>query len=113
MLLVLLVSCQAESQWTLFATRTPKTEGSLPNTRHFEIYSQPLNSEEECRKAAPEFLWYQNHGEDRPQFLYQSTFCAQDCKISNAASNKLNAEHSRSQKPISLGEYNCKTVITL
>jgi hypothetical protein len=106
-ILVLLVfGCQnkeaASGKWKLFATREKMVDGTLPNSTSFATHSVDTDSEEACRKNATEFLYYQNHGEERPDFQYKQAICAFNCTAPEGL-----------KEGFSLKEYSCQKVVGL
>jgi hypothetical protein len=105
-LMLLLVSCQnkeaASGKWKLFATREKMVDSTLPDSTTFSTHSVDTDSEEACRKNATEFLYYQNHGEERPDFQYKQAICALNCTVPEGL-----------KEGFSLKEYSCQKVIAL
>jgi hypothetical protein len=103
-MILLLVSCQAKepAKWKLFAVREKMADSILPDTLNFSTHSIDSDSEEACRKNSTEFLYYQNHGEERPDFQFKTAICGLNCKLPEGL-----------KEGFSLKEYSCEKVIAL
>jgi hypothetical protein len=104
--LLVIMACNKESatssKWKLFATREAMTGTELPDSTTFANHSVDSDSEEACRKNSVEFLYYQNHGEERPDFQYKTAICALNCKVAEGL-----------PEGFSLKEYKCEKVIKI